>query len=60
MFLFFSGQGAILSSEVPDTLCITSNNKRKKTPDTSIIRKQPIQEPFNPSKRAKEKKLTDV
>ena len=53
-------QGESLSSETPDTLCIPCKNKRKKTPDTSIIRKQPIQEPVNPRKRAKEITLTDI
>ena len=36
-----------LSSVTPDTLCIIRKNKIKKTPDTLIIRKQPIQEPSN-------------
>ena len=35
-------------------------NKIKKNPDTLIIRKQPIQEPVNPRKRAKENTLTDI
>ena len=48
-----SGQGESLSSETTDTLCIPCKNKRKKTPDTSIIRKQPIQEPVYPRKRGK-------
>ena len=52
MFLFLLTRG-ILSNETPDTLRIPRNNKRKKTPDTLIIRKQPIQEPVNPRKRAK-------
>ena len=42
-----------LSSETSDTICITHNSNRKKTPDTLIIRKHHIQEPFNPSKREK-------
>ena len=46
-----SGQGASLSSVIPDIICIPGKNKRNKTPDTSIIRKEPIQEPFNPRKR---------
>ena len=49
----FSLKGESLSCETPDTLRIPLRNKRKKTPDTSIIRKQPIQEPFNPRKREK-------
>ena len=48
-----TGQGESLSSETPDTLRISLKNKRKKTPDTSVIRKQHIQEPLNPSKRSK-------
>ena len=55
-----SGQEKSLSSVTPDNICIFRNNKRKKTPDTLIIRKQPIQEPFNTRKRAKENTLTDV
>ena len=47
------GQGESLSSETPDNLRIPRKNKRKKTPGTPIIRKQPIQEPVNPRKRAK-------
>ena len=56
MFLSVSdlyGQGECLSRKTPDTLHIPLKNKRKKTPDTSIIRKQHIQEPVNPRKRAK-------
>ena len=34
--------------------------EKKKIPDTSIIRKQPIQEPVNPSKSAKEDTITYV
>ena len=56
----FFGQGEILSSETPDTLRIPRKNKRKKNPDTSVIRKQPIQEPVNPRKREKYNTLTDV
>ena len=43
-----SGHGESLSSVTPDTISITRKNKRKKTPDTLIIRKQPIKEPVNP------------
>ena len=42
-----SVHGESLSSVTTDTLCITCKNKRKKTPDTSIIRKQPIKKPVN-------------
>ena len=55
-----SGQGEILSSVSPDIIFIIRNNKRKKYPDTSIIRKQPIKEPVNPRKKKKENNLTDV
>ena len=48
-----SVHGEILSSVTPDQQCIPRNNKRKKTPNTLIIRKQPILEPVNPIKRAK-------
>ena len=48
-----SGQGKSLSSVSPDIICIPCKNKRKKTPDTSIIRTQPIKEPANPRKSAK-------
>ena len=60
MFLVCLLQEEILSSETPDTICIYRNNKRKKTPDTLIIRKQHIQETVNSRKRAKENNLTDV
>ena len=55
-----SGHGEFLSSVTPDIIRIPRNNKRKKTPDTSIIRKRPIKEPVNPSKRAKDITLTYV
>ena len=45
--------GDNLSGIRPDILCIPNKNKRKTIPDTSIIRKQPIQEPVNPRKRVK-------
>ena len=48
-----SGLGESLSSETPYTLRISCKNKIKKTPDTSIIRKNPIKEPFNPREMAK-------
>ena len=54
------GYGESLSSVAPDSLHIIRKNKRKKTPDTSIVRKHPIKEPFNPSKRAKTINLSDV
>ena len=44
----------------PYILCIRNKNKRKITPDTSIIRKQHIQEPVNPRKGEKEDTITDV
>ena len=48
-----SGQGKSLSSETPDNIRITLKNKRKKTENTLIIIKQPIQWPFNPRKNSK-------
>ena len=45
----FSGLGESVSSETPDNLCIYRENKIKKTPDTLIIRKNPIKEPVNRS-----------
>ena len=61
-----------MSSNISDTFPMKYDNpsinvrktsgdldERKKTPDTQIIRKQPIQEPVNPKKRAKIT-LTDV
>ena len=35
--------GDYLAGITPDILCIPRNNKREKTPDISIVRKQPIQ-----------------
>ena len=49
------GQGEILSSETPDTLCIPCKNKWKKDPDTSIIRKRPTKEPVHQNKKGKRK-----
>ena len=37
-----SGYRENLSSVTPDIICITRKNKEKKTPNTSIVRKQPI------------------
>ena len=42
-----------LAGITPDILCIPRQNKIIKTPDTLIIRKEHIQEPVNPRKRAK-------
>ena len=53
------GHGNRLSSVAPNISSIPCKNKRKKTTDTSIIRRQPIKEPVNPRKRAKENTLTD-
>ena len=52
--------GDDLAGITPDILCIPRKNKRRITPDTLIIRKQPIQEPVNPQKKTKEDTLTDV
>ena len=46
-------QGDDLASIIPDNLCITHKNKRRKTSDTSVIRKHYIQEPVNPRKSSK-------
>ena len=48
-----SGHGESLSSVTPDQQRIPRKNKIKKISDTLIIRKEPIQEPFNPKKMAK-------
>ena len=56
----FPGHVETLSSVTPDQQSISRKNKRKKTSDTSIIRKKPIQEPVKTRKRAKEITLTDV
>ena len=55
-----SGQGEYLAGITPYTISIPCKNKRRKTPDTSIIRKEPIREPVNPRKREKEDIITDV
>ena len=55
-----SGHGESLSSVKPDILPIPCRNKIKETTDTSIIRKEPIKDPVNPRKRAKEINLTYV
>ena len=55
-----SGQGESLSSVSPYIICNTRKTKRKKTPNTLMIRKQPIQEPVNPKKREKHDTITDV
>ena len=41
-------------------LRISRKNKINKTPDTLIIKKEPILEPVNPRKMAKEDTITDV
>ena len=57
---FFSIHGEVLSSVTPDQQRIPRKNKRNKTSDTSIIRKEPIQEPVNPRKMSKENTITDI
>ena len=47
------GQGESLSSVTSYNIFIPSKNKRKKTPDTSVIRKEPIGDTVNPRKRTK-------
>ena len=54
------GQGDDLSSATPDNICIPRKNKRKKIPDTLVIKKLPNGEQVNPRKRAKEDTVTDV
>ena len=54
------GQVDDLVSVTQDHLRISSKNKRKKPPDTSVIRKEPIGESFNPKKNSKEDTVTDV
>ena len=49
-----------LESVTPDNVCIPCKNKIKKTPDTSVKRKEPIVEPVNPSKISKYDTVTDV
>ena len=55
-----SGHGESLSIVTPDQQRIPCKNKRKKTPGTLIIRKEPIQEPVNPRKKSKEVTIPDV
>ena len=55
-----SGHVESVSTVTPDKECIPRKNKRKKTSDTLIRRKKSIQEPDNPSKRAKEDSIPDV
>ena len=55
-----SGQGESLSSVTPDNLRIPRKNKGKKTPENSVIRKEPIVYKANPRKRAKQYNVTDV
>ena len=49
-----SGYIESLSSVTPDQQRIPRENKRNKTSDTLIMRKETIQEPVNPSKSEKE------
>ena len=55
-----SGHGESLLSVTPDQQRITCNNNKNKTSDTLIMRKETIQEPVNPSKRAQEDTIPDV
>ena len=45
---------------IPDIIRIPRKNKIKTTPDTLIIIKEPIREPGNPRKKAKEDNIIDV
>ena len=55
-----SGHEEILSIVTPYQQHSPCRKKIKKTPETLILRKEPIQEPVNPRKRAKEDTITDV
>ena len=55
-----SGQGKSLASLTPNNISIPCKNKIKKNPDTSVIRKEPIGDIFNPRKMAKEDNVTYV
>ena len=55
-----SGHGESVSSVTTDKQRIPRNNKRKKTSKTLITGKESIQEPDNPSKRAKYDSIPDV
>ena len=57
---FLSGQGESLTSVTPDNICIPSNNKINKNPDTPVIRKERIGDTVNPRTRAKWDTVTDV
>ena len=52
-------RGYNLAGLTPDILCMPCKNKIK-TPDTSINRKQNIQEPVSTRKKSKENNLPDV
>ena len=55
-----SGHVESLSSVTPDQERIPRKNKINKTSYTLITVKESIQEPYNPSKRAKEDSIPDV
>ena len=48
-----SGQEDDLASVTPDDFCVLCKIKRKKNSETSVIRKKPIGDTVNPSKKAK-------
>ena len=54
------GHGESLSSVTPDQQHIPRKNKKRKTSDTLIMRKNNIQEPVNPRERAKENTIPGV
>ena len=55
-----SRQGESLSNVTPYKICIPRKNKRKKTPDSSAIRKEHIRDTVNPRKISQEDTVTDV
>ena len=55
-----SGHRESLPSVTPDQQSVPCKNKRRKNVDNFIKIKETIQEPVNPSKRAKEDTIPDV
>ena len=53
-------QGEILASVTPDQQLIDRNNNKKKSPNSSVIRKGPIGNTVNPRKISKGDTVTDV
>ena len=55
----FSGQGESLKSVTPDQIRIYRKNKRKKTPASLVLRKEPIRDTVNLRIRSQEYTITD-